>query len=190
MIYLKTKDVLFISIPKNASSSFGTLLKPFADIYSTKHLTLQEIQSITKISTDTKKIAIIRDPLERLLSLYLYRSKQRRYGDHLPSPNHFRIKILEGNGKLLDHKWQMLLQTEYMTKSDGIWWDYKDIDTLARLLVDMQLPIVNKSTTIPYEQLIPVFYDAEILELVRKVYKADINLYNEIKNVRKTRLEN
>jgi Sulfotransferase family len=190
MIYLKDKNILFISVPKNASSSFSELLKPFAYAYSDKHLTLSQIKASTNLYDSAKKIAIIRDPIERLLSLYLYRSRQRRYGTCLPSPAHFRSKVLEGQGKLLDHSWQMLLQTDFMHISEGVWWDYKDIDTLASILASKPLPIVNKSTNLPYEQLISKFYDYETLQLVKKAYRADILLYNEIKNVRKTGLEN
>lgn len=180
MIYLSNINTLFISVPKNASTSFSALLKPQADIYSNEHLTLSEIEQRFDIPANASIIAIIRDPFERLLSLYLYRIRQKRYDVLIPSPEDFKKRVIAGNGTLIDHIWQMRLQTEYMPKDRGIWWSYKNINKLANILSTSVLPWENKSTSVPYDLLIHKFYDNEIRDLVSCRYQPDIDLYREI----------
>lgn len=180
MIYLAKSNTLFINVPKNASTSFSTLLKDDADIYSDKHLTLYEIEDIYTIPNNASIVAIIREPFERLLSLYLYRVRQKRYDTCIPSPLDFRTRVLEGDGTLLDHPWQMRLQTDYLPVHRGTWWSYNKINNLAAKLSTKKLLWENKSTSIPYTILLPKFYDTNTYNLVKQRYQTDINLYKDI----------
>jgi hypothetical protein len=180
MIYLPKSNTLFINVPKNASTSFSTLLRDTATIFSDKHLTLYEIENIITLPSSVNIVAIIREPFERLLSLYLYRIKQQRYNTRFPSPEDFRKRVKEGNGTLIDHPWQMRAQSDYMPKERGTWWSYKNIDKLANNISTNNLQWENKSTSIPYSILIPKFYDADTYELVKQKYQCDIYLYEEI----------
>lgn len=180
MIYLPNINTVFINVPKNASTSFGVLLKDSATIFTNEHLTLQEIENRIILPIDVKFVAIIREPFERLLSLYLYRIKQQRYDVKIPSPADFKKRLIKGNGTLIDHPWQMRLQSAYMPKYRGTWWDYKNIDKLAKTISPGKLQWENKSTSIPYSILLPKFYDADTFELVKLRYQQDISLYEEI----------
>lgn len=219
MIYIKRLNLVFIKIPKNASTAISNLLldtlittedvftatadKSFnlADMKSQNlsekyakqsHITYKQAVIYNLIPTTVDCYGVFRNPLERLLSLYVYRLQQKMYGNILPSVSHFKSKILDGVYQ--DFVRQQTPQYQFLEGSKANWMLY---DTLAtdikafayKYKIDAsQLARVNVSAG-DKQQLVSKYFDNELLDAVHRTYEQDFKLYEELKNARKTRLE-
>lgn len=208
MIWLKKHKIVFVKIPKNASEAIAHHLFQYAsssedvftydngisqniDLHHAKHCHM-DVDYILKhnlATIDNRFIAVIRDPIERLLSLYLYRCRQNRYGIK-SSPEDFRYRAQRGF--IQDHAWQTQLQSTFLIGAkDKQYWFYEDLNhsmsSLARECEFSDVPIItiNKSVQgINTKDLIDVFYDSITIKAVHKYWEEDFVLYEEVRNAK------
>ena len=139
-------------------------------------------------------VGIIREPAERLLSTYLYVIKRNNYAFNpsktmakVGSPQNFRETLIKNNGVIPGREWSGKLQSSYMMYNGidvGEWWAYEDIPMLMNNIVASygvdvkhRLRLTNKSNEEGTRSLMDKYYDKETLDLVRHVYRKDIELY-------------
>lgn len=219
MIYIKRFNLAFIKIPKNASTSFSNYLietlvtaedtytftaGPSFDLtamtsqnipegYSTEsHLTYAQCSALLR--PDTLCYGIIRHPLERMLSLYIYRLQQHAYGNMLPSVAHFRSLVK--NGVFQDFVWQQAAQTNYLTGAKHKrWMLYDNLDSEVSWFAKKynistnEFPRINSSVG-DKQALVHKYFDEDMIQAILSRYKQDFELYEELKFARTTRLEN
>lgn len=215
MIYIKRLNIAFIKIPKNASTSFSNYLienlvtpedsytltaNRYFDLNSMKsqnipeqydkqsHLTYAQCNSL--LPPDTLCYAIIRNPLERMLSLYVYRLQQRAYGNMLPSVVHFRSLIK--NGVFQDFAWQQTQQTTFLEGARyKQWMLYDSLDFEVKQFADKyaisasNFPRINASVG-DKQALVHKYFDDDTIESIHSRYKQDFELYEELKFARTT----
>lgn len=136
------------------------------------------------IDADTMIIGFIRNPIERMLSLYLYREKQRRLDDLISPEGFSRFVFTQFES---DHMWQKQTQLSFL-KHDGIVkatpirFDRAE-STLQNLFETTKpLPVCNKSTkSYNTSELISLFYTSDTLKKVTQYYAEDIELYESLK---------
>lgn len=204
MIWLKQHNLVFVKIPKNASESFSYYFQKNAsseDVFTLdngfyqnidtphrehSHMDASYILKHELATTDNRFIGVIRNPYERLLSLYFYRVKQKRY-DNGVSIKDFRNRAREG--VILDHEWHMQHQSSFLNGVDGEYLCYDNLSTHAKILSrqygfksDM-LPKINKSVSITdTKNLVDIFYDDVTIKSVYKYWERDIELYDRIRS--------
>jgi hypothetical protein len=204
MIWIKRHNFVFIQIPKNASESVFAYLKDNAeseDVFTNvngfdqnildPHRLLPHMDASYVLKNDLAPITslyigIIRNPFERLLSLYLYRHRQKRYSSKL-SVQDFREKA--NLGFIQDHPWQMQLQSSFLAgASNKELWCFDNLDKHIKIfsekyyLTTSTLPIINKSTSHLTKDLISTFYDKYTERVVKEYWHDDFDLYNELIN--------
>jgi hypothetical protein len=212
MVYLKKYNLIFLRVPKNASSSLSTWfirnLASSNDVYSEVdddgikennypysikrkyrncrhdlHLTLQELvkEKLVNVNDQTKVISVIRNPIERQLSLFHYRCKN-------PTVNSFRKDFK--NGYYAYDPYNKILQKDYNKlngKYIGEYWLYENIDYhLSKLCSDLNIKKHKldqfKRSGLKYTpEFVNKYYDKDTLERVSSFYRQDIILYNELK---------
>jgi len=174
-------DILTQNVDDNIISKYVTN-------YKYVHLTLNEILEnniITKTEAKLKKvISVIRDPLERQLSLFFFRNKKI----NLLSPADFRKEFRNGY-----HETDLpnqILQKDY-TKIDNIpvgeYWLYEKIDQCLRRFV-MENNIIITAPLKNYkshfkrkdDNLLNQYYDKYTIDAVKEYYKEDFELYERL----------
>ena len=157
------------------------------------HLTLNEIiqNKIVdeKFARSCKMIGVLREPLDRQLSLYFFKTRSASQ-----SPEGFR-KMFR-NGCCEDDLNNEILQSDYLKIGDqsvGEWWLYENLnERLAEFQSQYQpkknveLPTYKSSfrKNIDKQKLIDEYYDDETREAVLTYYEADVKLYERLKGVR------
>ena len=214
MISIKRLGFNFINVPKNASTSIrrffiDNVVQPedvFSDYYESEEETWSQNMEIVHASQShmdvtyaienglldpTQEIVgVVREPVERVLSLYLYRAKQSLIVS--PSIQDFRNSVT-ANGYFPDYPWQNQLQSsflEYEGKEIGSWWLFDRIsdhlETFAKVhTIQVREPLRFQNRSLRDQKtkdFVNTFYDAASLKAVHKYYEADIELYNRIKN--------
>ena len=193
---------MFVKIPKTATEAMAAYLQPYAndeDVFSHdngfdlnlndphrthSHMDMNYILKHGLATRDNRFVGVIRNPYERLLSLYLYRQRQRRYDSKL-SVEDFRHRAR--SGFIEDHVWHMQLQSTFL--DNGEYWCYDNLHSHVKKMArefnfyNDVLPFVNRST-VKYDtrDLIDTFYDNATRTAVNKYWERDIELYNEVKN--------
>lgn len=135
---------------------------------------------------DDTFFATVRNPLERMLSLYLYRWRQGKIES--PSVTDFRRRLHEGSGWIQDHQpYQTQLQSEFL--DTGTWWCYDRLDEhiedlIQRYSIEVKVPFGhhNKSSSVPTYKLLDKFYDVATKTLVEDAQRVDFELYERVKN--------
>jgi len=210
MIKIKRLGFNFINVPKNASTSIrrffiDNVVQPedsFSNYYETEDETWS--QNMDPVHADNshmdstyaikhglldaseKVVGVVREPVERVLSLYLYRAKQALIGS--PGVQDFR-RIVSAHGFYPDFPWQNQLQFTFLPEG-GEWWLFDrisdHIETFVRdhgIRVKEPLKFQNRSLRDQKtKDFVATFYDAASLKAVHKYYEQDIELYNRIKN--------
>lgn len=204
MIWLKRHKLVFVKIPKNASESMAEYLRRYAcddDVFTHdngfdlniddphrthSHMDVSYMLRNRLVTTDNRFIAIVRNPLERLLSLYLYRHRQKRYATKI-SVDDFRERAKRGF--IEDHPWHMQLQSTFLDGVSGEYLCYDNLNTHVKELsvrygFDLDtLPVINKSVKgVNTNDLVKSFYDDATREAANKYWERDIELYNGVKN--------
>jgi hypothetical protein len=135
-------------------------------------------------------IGIIRNPLERVVSLFLYRQKQG-FNKSLTAED-FK-KIVTKHGYFPDRKWQNQLQSSFLTykgQNIGEWWLFDDIqkhiDEFSETHnIQIKVPLMWKNKSLPKNRLtkdyLSWFYDDAALKAVNKYYEKDIEIYEGLK---------
>ena len=203
MIRIHRFKATFISVPKTGSTSIREFLIDNVvsaedtityhndmiqnvDVGLHSHYTQSDaIKNNLSVSDDTF-YATIREPLERTLSLYLYRWKQGKI--QKPSIADFRLQLYKGEGWIQDRKpYQMKLQSEFM--NNGTWWCYDNLDfhikdLIQKYAIEVKVPfgIHNQSSLVPTHKLVDHFYDEATKNIVRNAQQPDFDLYEKVKN--------
>lgn len=208
MIYLRSYNLAFIKIPKNASTAISkTILE--SSILSTKdvvtyttykdsfitqncattsdlaHITIDEAIKLQLVPSNVDSFCIIRNPVERLLSLFMYRCRQ---GLHTLSISNFHSLVLNGRGTIIDHSWQNLRQTDFINSNTElllyetiadelpVFWQTRFNQPLK------QLEYVNKSSNSYTKDLVSHFYTKPLINLVNTYYEKDVILYDKLRS--------
>lgn len=210
MIWLKKHRLVFVKIPKNASEAIAAYLQTYAepdDVFTLDngfyanidephrthaHMDMKYVLENRLADCNNTFLGVVRNPYERLLSLYLYRHRQRRYDTAL-SVDDFRLKAK--GGYIQDHPWHMQLQSTFLNGTNGMYICYDNLRYHIQLIArdcgfakDI-LPVVNKSVNgLNTRDLVDIFYDDVTRKAVHKYWQSDFDLYNEIRNA-ETRLD-
>jgi hypothetical protein len=146
-----------------------------------EHVNIRTILNTNTLNKDTRIISVIRNPIERQLSLYMFRHKYKKYNTKI-SVEDFRKRIADGF--LLDRSpWQMKLQTWFTYHNDKIveYWKYEDVN--QKFLEFGTLDSVNCSFNHNLKKtsdLVDIFYDQHSKLAVQKYWKRDFELYESI----------
>jgi hypothetical protein len=211
MIYFKRLNTCFIRIPKNASSSAMLFLydnvwhkedtisrmyrwneheydKTYHEncpVLPNAHVDAKYVIDNGIVPATAQFYGIIREPLERCLSLYLYRIRDGRYGKILPSPEHFQS--LFKYGVLQDTPQQMQIQSTFLNET-GKYWLYEDIEKQLtdfcaqhNIKISVPLQLLNKSPG-DTKRLVPIFFSNKVLTEFKIAYQKDFELYEKVKN--------
>lgn len=184
MLYLRNICTAFVLIPKNASTSIreslnGEILTGPNDV---QHIGISTAIENGLLTINNRFIGVIRNPIERQLSMYLYRQRQKRYSEKL-SIEDFRNKIKLG--AINDHLWQMQLQSSFMEYNKeiiGELWLYEEVN--ERFKEFGTLKVKNKSFSGNTKDFIDIFYDKPTLKAVESYWRKDIELYNALRESR------
>lgn len=169
--------------------------KPLIDKYRHQtrfiHLMLQEVIDNEIITTEQAinlpKIACIREPLDRQLSLYffLYRNKRGQI-----SPKHFREQFVTGchitdtNNCNLQSDF-LKINGEYKGKTTH--WSYDNLSISLQNFakeknIPLKSPIANRKSGLKPKKktLIDEYYDVTTRKAVEKYYEKDYELYYKV----------
>ena len=209
MIYIKRFNLCFIRIPKNASSSamhfiyhnmcededvvsrmyewnddkIEKLYYKNCPVLPHSHIDSKYVVEQGIVPESAHFIGVIREPLERVLSLYLYRIRDGQYGPILPSPKHFRSQFADG---VFNDTPQQTQPQHTFLPSNGEFWLYENIndhllDLCSRYGVEVKEPLLrlNKSPG-DTKQLIKHFFTPELIESIQHKYAEDFELYKRL----------
>jgi hypothetical protein len=215
MISIKRLKFNFINVPKNASTSIrrffiDNVVQP-EDMYSNyyesfepfiawnQNMPLKHVENshmdVTYaienglLDQNETIVGVIRHPIERVLSLYLYRAKQGWV--KTPSISDFRNSV-RPYGYYPDRLSQNKLQSsflEYKGQNIGTWWLFDNIETHINDFtktydIDVKHPLRVQNKSIKNrdtKEYVETFYDADTLAAVNKYYEKDIELYEGLK---------
>ena len=195
MLVNNKRKLVFIHIPKNAGTTFKSVLysthgdveweRPFTDEKKYTHTPLKSFYASFPESKDYKVITIIRNPYERALSWYSYYRTPTYYNRH-PQMRavHYAqqpfLEFLKWYNRSFKSKWEMLPQVWWYTHKNKIHSDYQirfenleqDINKVSNEL-DMdiiKIPHNNKSL----ESLtVGDVYCDESISIINEWYKKD-----------------
>lgn len=179
----------FVHIPKTGGQSITKMLEE-AELgckhegsFELDHLTMSAILERVNLNSYFK-FAIVRNPLDRLVSEYHF---SKRYRPYLPNTDHYRfsryvraISKLDINGlphNMVNHLYK---QKDFLYKDNNLLVDYvgrfetlkESIDYVSKKLnIKLTLPHVNKSCRKCVD------FDSKTLELVRNLYKEDYEIF-------------
>ena len=195
MLVNNKRKLVFIHIPKNAGTTFKSVLysthgdveweRPFTDEKKYTHSPLKSFYASFPESKDYKVITIIRNPYERALSWYSYYRTPTYYNRH-PQMRavHYAqqsfLEFLKWYNRSFKSKWEMLPQVWWYTHKNKLHSDYQirfenleqDINKVSKEL-DMdiiKIPHNNKSS----ESLtVGDVYCDESISIINEWYKED-----------------
>ena len=195
MLVNNKRKLVFIHIPKNAGTTFKSVLysthgdveweRPFTDEKKYTHAPLKSFYASFPESKDYKVITIIRNPYERALSWYSYYRTPTYYNRH-PQMRaiHYAqqpfLEFLKWYNRSFKSKWEMLPQVWWYTHKKKLHSDYQirfenleqDINKVSNEL-DMdiiKIPHNNKSL----ESLtVGDVYCDESISIINEWYKED-----------------
>jgi hypothetical protein len=208
MIYIKRFNLCFVEIPKTASQSIRhAFLKNVVNwnednisgLYSADvhkiHSNSRYIIRNNLAPRNAKFIGVIREPLERQLSAYIYYNK-------IPTPNHFyKIYSREPRKDDIPYFWEFMGKVGSESQSSYInqglnheFWLYDNLEDHFQKFkqeynIDstLKLEIINKGMADPNlttKSLIDKFYSEELKDIMKRIYADDFKLYDELKNGR------
>lgn len=211
MISVRRLGFNFINVPKNASTSvrrffIDNVVQPedvYSDYYESetehwsqnmapehaKHSHMDVAYAIDNGLLDPLEtiVAVLREPLERVLSLYLYRAKQGL----VDSPSITDFRRATAQGFYPDRPWQNQSQASFLQYNGwqiGDWWllDHLECHVAEfvrkhRIEVKVPLRFQNRSLTFPTRDYLDAFYDDYTRKAVSTFYSEDVDLYQELK---------
>jgi hypothetical protein len=213
MISIKRFKFNFINVPKNASTSIrrffiDNVIHP-EDMYSKYYATenIHWSQNMEPVHAEHSHmdvtyaidngllnpnetiVGVVRNPIDRVLSLYLYRAKQGLVQN--PSIKDFRQSVVN-TGYYPDRPWQNQLQSTFLTyrgKEIGTWWLYDRLDEHIQEFVetyniDIKQPLKHQNKSlqnVDIKDWVDTFYDEATLAAVNKYYEKDIEIYEGLK---------
>ena len=215
MISIKRLKFNFINVPKNASTSIrrffiDNVVQPedsysyYFDEYNrpntqnmpdehARHSHMDVTYAIDNGLLDPSEtiVGVIRNPIERVVSLFLYREKQKSRLKKPATIDDFR-RLVKVHGYLPDRPWQNQLQSSFLTyqgKEIGKWWLFDNIQNHIDEFVEennikVTFPLGWKNRSLGHsltKDYMNLFYDEETLSAVNKYYQKDIELYEGLK---------
>ena len=195
MLVNHKRKLVFIHIPKNAGTTFKSVLysthgdveweRPFTDEKKYTHSPLKSFYASFPESKDYKVITIIRNPYERALSWYSYYRTPTYYNRHpqmraIHYAQQSFLEFLKWYNRSFKSKWEMLPQVWWYTHKNKLHSDYQirfenleqDINKVSKEL-DMdiiKIPHNNKSSeTFKVEDV----YCDESISIINEWYKED-----------------
>ena len=196
MLVNNKRKLVFIHIPKNAGTTFKSVLysthgdvewkRPFTDEKKYTHAPLKSFYASFPESKDYKVITIIRNPYERALSWYSYYRTPTYYNRH-PQMRavHYAqqpfLEFLKWYNRSFKSKWEMLPQVWWYTHKNKLHSDYQirfenleqDINKVSKELemdITFKIPHNNKSS----ESLtVGDVYCDESISIINEWYKED-----------------
>ena len=196
MLVNNKRKLVFIHIPKNAGTTFKSVLysthgdvewkRPFTDEKKYTHTPLKSFYASFPESNDYKVITIIRNPYERALSWYSYYRTPTYYNRH-PQMRavHYAqqpfLEFLKWYNRSFKSKWEMLPQVWWYTHKNKLHSDYQirfenleqDINKVSKELemdITFKIPHNNKSS----ESLtVGDVYCDESISIINEWYKED-----------------
>ncbi len=195
MLVNHKRKLVFIHIPKNAGTTFKSVLysthgdveweRPFTDEKKYTHSPLKSFYASFPESNDYKVITIIRNPYERAVSWYSYYRTPTYYNRHpqmraLHYAQQPFLEFLKWYNRSFKSKWEMLPQVWWYTHKNKLHSDYQirfenleqDINKVSNEL-DMdiiKIPHNNKSSE---SFNIDDVYCDESITIVNRWYKED-----------------
>lgn len=208
MVISKKHKFIFIHIPKNAGTSIASSLtdlikenKHWAVSNSTKHQNLRDLILIKENSSiydkifkdssflDYYKFAIVRNPYDRMISLYNYLKKYEvRKEIHTVDNFETFINLLKQNDSWVSKLHSTKLQLSYLLDSnDNIAVDYigryedlnnsiKEIE--EKLLIEIPLKRLNYSSKKSFD--FNEYYNKSTMQIVNDKFKEDFEVFNYI----------
>lgn len=211
MIYVKHLNFCFVRIPKNASTSVMYFLYKnvcreedvvsrmyeWQDNQHTKfyykncpvlphsHVDSAYLINNNIVPASADFYGVLREPLEKLLSLYLYRLRTGDYGRQAPSPEHFASLFTDGIFR--DTPQQIQPQHTFLP-ADGTFWLYDNIENHLTdfcnkhdIKITTPIEVLNKSPG-NTKTLIKYFYTNDLIDKIKSKYIKDFDLYAKIKD--------
>ena len=195
MLINNKRRLVFIHIPKNAGTTFKSVLysthgdveweRPFTDEKKYTHSPLKSFYASFPESKDYKVITIIRNPYERALSWYSYYRTPTYYNRHpqmraLHYAQQPFLEFLKWYNRSFKSKWEMLPQVWWYTHKKKLHSDYQirfenleqDINKVSNELgMDIiKIPHNNKSSE---SFTIGDVYCDESISIINEWYKED-----------------
>ena len=196
MLVNNKRKLVFIHIPKNAGTTFKSVLysthgdvewkRPFTDEKKYTHSPLKSFYASFPESKDYKVITIIRNPYERALSWYSYYRTPTYYNRH-PQMRavHYAqqpfLEFLKWYNRSFKSKWEMLPQVWWYTHKNKLHSDYQirfenleqDINKVSKELemdITFKIPHNNKSSE---SFTVGDVYCDESISIINEWYKED-----------------
>lgn len=218
MIYIKRLDTCFLRIPKTGSQSLflfvlNNLYDPKKDIISRKvddvidnniiwanyslfktaHVDTDYLIQNNVISPKSEIVGVIRNPLEKHLSRYLYMIDADMYKNLKNLIEDFRKVMMNGclsiershmnQSQCSFFKYQTTyVQNFRMLLFDDLENQIYDYFKEKSLKIQFPFPHINKMKT-NTKELIDVFYSDELKQKVYDLYEEDFTVYEGLKNI-------
>jgi hypothetical protein len=197
MIYIKRHNLVFIRVPKTASTSIAhhiinnlvcedDLNLAWRVSYSkinNSHMTAKFAIDNNLVPANAHFIGVIREPLERLLSLYFFRQRSYHYKEKLSVEN---FRIVASKGFIDDVSDQMRLQSDFL-EDGGEWWVYDNLEHHIKLFnkkYNIKSKLENylqNSVKYKTKDLVYKFYDDQTREAVLNYWQKDVELYESFR---------
>jgi len=181
--YSKEHNILFVHIPKNAGSSIRDKL----DITKSGHYPLSILQShMDKKTFDNAiKIAVFRNPWERMVSWYRYRKQKSQDPKQMPFSYWLRNGKVQYNMQSFDSlsqiKWCCKLDSIKLQESLDYIFNFEHLDEQWKEFCDIEkinikkLPKTNDTGAYDYTEQYDILED---VLLVRNMFRSDVDLFD------------
>lgn len=183
--YSAEHNIMFVHIPKNAGTSIINSLS--MDSKKVKHYPLSVLQSYMdkKAFDKSIKIAVLRNPWERMASYYRYRQEKKQDPTGMEFGAWLRNGVIQYNMATYDSlpqiKWCVKQDFVDLPKSIDYIFNYEKLSEQWEEFCQIEdikakpLPILNSTGDYNYIQ----YYETlEDIVLVNNLFKSDIKLFN------------
>lgn len=186
----RERDFFFIHIPKTA----GTSVCAYLGVTDPGHFTYREAESLGIVDNDTITFAVLRDPIDRLVSTFRYSKKVEKLNgsNALSWVSKFdSIDELVANGlspERISEHYFLRPQAEYLPAKDNeklALLDFQDLPDAVESYVKRVLPGRNALSEMPHLRAShseKAEISAATARKIEELYIKDYELYKKIKN--------
>ncbi len=181
--YSEKYNILFVHIPKNAGNALISQL----DIEKSEHYPLSVLQKMMpkEIFDNAKKVAVLRNPWERMSSYYNFRQHKGHDPKGLKFTNWIRSGMMSINMTpydslsqyhwcLAENKFRIWESMDYILNYENLnqdWWTFCNEENIPY----QELPVVNKVNQYDWRSNYILQDD---ISLVRNYFRADITSFD------------